>query len=62
MLKSVWNNAFWFVEVYTFWKFNQYTWYKIFRQRNCYKKCSLFFSRAPAHHNFTFDSWFLDEL
>ena len=33
-----------------------------FRQNKRYKKCPLFFSRAPAHHSFTFNLQFLYEL
>ena len=55
--RSVWSNVFWYVNIYLFWKFIQYTthWDKTqmlkktsFRQNKRYKKCTLF-SFASSH-------------
>ena len=55
--KSVWSNVFWYIEIYLFWKFIQYTilWNKI-------KKTP---QESPSHkilHNFAFNLQFLFEL
>ena len=69
--KSVWSNVFWYVKVYIFWKCIQYTinWDKTQMVRefpsdktNGTKNALFFLSRAPTHHSFTFNLWFLYEL
>ena len=68
--KSVWSNVFWYIKVYIFMKFIQYTihwdetWMlkNFFQQNKHYKKCTLFLSRVPTHHSFTINSHLLYEL
>ena len=69
--KRVWSDVFWYLKVCIFSKCIHYTihwkktqiWKKIlFGQNKRYKKFPLFISRAPAHHGFTFNLWFLYEL
>ena len=69
-IRRVWSNAFWYVKVYIFWKFIQYTihWDKtlalknFFGQNNSYKNALSFLSRALSRHSFTFNTQFLYEL
>ena len=69
--KSVWSNVFWYVKVCIFWKCIQYTihWDKTQILKNIpsdkingTKNALFFLSRAPTHHNFSFDLPFLYEL
>ena len=69
--KSGWSNAFWYVKVYIFWKFIQYTihWDKIKMLKkflldkiNVTKNALFFLSRAQTHHSFAYNSRFLCEL
>ena len=69
--KSVWSNVFWYVKVCIFWKCIQYTihWDKTQMLKkfpsdkiNGTKNALFFLSRAPTHHNFTFNLRFLYEL
>ena len=70
--KSVWSNVFWYVEVYIFWKFIQYTMHldktqQILKKNlsgkiNVRKNAHYFFSWAPTHHSSSFDSQFLYKL
>ena len=68
---SVWSNGFWYVKVCIFWKCFQYTiyWDKTHRFKKCpsdkingAKNALFFLSRAPTHHSFIFDLWFLHQL
>ena len=68
---SVWSNGFWYVKVYIFWKFVQYTihWDKTQMSKkfpldkiNVTKNTLFFLSRAPTYHNFTFNPQFLYNL
>ena len=70
-IKSVWSNVFWYVKVYVFWKFIQYTIHGDKREmlkkfpsdkRNVTKNVAFFLSCAPTHHGFTFNLQFLYEL
>ena len=69
--KCVWNNVFWYVKVYIFWTFIQYTihWDKTRKlkkfpsdKENVTKNALFFLSRTPNHHSFTFNSRILYEL
>ena len=69
--KSVWSNVFWYVKICIFWKCIQYTihWDKTQMLKkfpsdkiNGTKNALFFLSRAPTHHSFTFNLWFLYEL
>ena len=69
--KSVWRNAFWYVEVCIFWKCIQYTIHwdktqilkKILSDKINGTKNALFFpSRDPTHHSFALNFRFLYEL
>ena len=69
--KSVWSNAFLYVKMHMFWKFIQYSihWDKVqmtkkfpLNKTNVTKNAPFFLSRAPTHHSFAFNSWFLYEL
>ena len=69
--QKVWSNVFWYLKVYIFWKFIQYTtnWdktqmLKIFPldKISITKNALFFLSRAPIHYSFTFNSRFLYEL
>ena len=69
--KSVWSNTFWYAKACIFWKCIQYTifWDKTQMLKkipsdkiNGTKNTLLFLSRAPPHHSFTCDLWFLHEL
>ena len=71
MQKSVRSNILWYLKVYIFWKFIQYTirWDKtqILKKVpsdkiNVTKNALFFISWAPIHHNFTFNLRFLYEL
>ena len=66
--KSVWSNVFWYVKVYIFWKYIQYTihWDKTQMSKkfpsgkiNGAKNVLFFLLRPPTHHSFTFNFWFL---
>ena len=65
--KSVWRNVFRYVKVCIFWKCTQYTilWDKTHKfplsKINGTKYVLFFLSRAPVHHNFTFNLQFLYE-
>ena len=69
--KSVWSNVFWYVKIYLFSKFIQYT-INLDKTRmlkklssdkiNVTKNALFFLSHAPIHHSFTFNSRFLYEL
>ena len=60
--KNVWNNVFWYVEVYIFWKCIQYTthWDKtqilknFLRAKKQYKNCPLFSFASPNSSQFYF--------
>ena len=68
--KGIWSDVFWYVKVCIFCKCIQYTihWDKIetlkknFGQTNSTKNALFFLLRAPTHHSFTFNLWFLYEL
>ena len=73
--KSIWSNVFWYIKVCIFWysihykievKQNKKKLRRIkiipFGQHKRYKKCPLFFSRAPTYQRFTFNSQFLYDL
>ena len=69
--KIIWSNVFWYVKVCVFWKCIQYTihWNKTQMLKrfpsdkiNGTKNALFFLSRAPTHHSFTFNLWFLYEL
>ena len=69
--KSVWSYVFWYVKVYVFWKFIQYTIHgdktQILKKFpsdkiNSTKNALIFLSRAPTLHSFTFNLRFLNEL
>ena len=68
--KSVWSNVFWYVKVCIFWKCIRYAihWDKtqLLKKFPLGKisgaKIPSFFSRAPSHHCFSFNLWFLHEL
>ena len=66
--KSVWSNVFWYIKVCIFWKCIQYTvhWDRtqmlkkiILEKMNCTEKALFLLLRAPTHHSFTFNLWFL---
>ena len=70
-IKSVWSNVFWYVKVSILWKCIQYSMHwgktqmlqKFHSDKDTVQKNALFFlSRAPTHHSFTFNLWFLHEL
>ena len=60
--KNVWNNVFWYVKVYIFWKCIQYTthWHKtqilknFLRAKKQYKNCPLFSFASPNSSQFYF--------
>ena len=69
--QSVWSNVFWYVKVYIFWKFIQYTthWDKTqmlkkfpLDKTNVTKNTLFLLSLVPTHHSFTFKFQFLHEL
>ena len=68
--KSVWSNVSWYVKVCIFWKCIRYTihWDKtqLLKKFPLGKisgaKIPSFSSRAPSHHCFSFNLWFLHEL
>ena len=68
--KSVWSNVFWYLKVYIFWKYIQYTIHwdkKIFKKIssgkiNGTKTVHFFLSRALTRHSFTFNLRILYEL
>ena len=69
--KSVWSNAFYkrksmhILKVYSIHhilRWNTNVKKKFFWQNKRYKKITLFLSRAPTHHSFTFNLWFIYEL
>ena len=69
--KGLWSNAFWYVKVYLFRKFIQYTihWDKTQMLQIFYsdtisitKNPHVFLLQAPIRHSFIFNSWFLYKL
>ena len=69
--KCVWSNVFWYVKVCILWKCIQYSihWDKAqmlkqlpLEKLNRTKNDFFFLLRAPTHHSFTFNLWFLYEL
>ena len=71
ILSLVWSNVFWYVKVCIFWKCIQYTIHCDTMQMlrkfppdkiNCTKDVLFFILRAPNHHIFTFNLWFLFKL
>ena len=68
---GVWSNAFSYIRLCIFWKCIQHTihWNKTqmltkgsFWQNIRHKNALFFLSRAPTHHKFSFNLWFLYEL
>ena len=67
---KAWSNVFWYIKVYIFWKFVQYTIHwakakmlkKFLQIKSTLQKMYSFFSRTPTHHSFSFNSRFLYEL
>ena len=76
LLRSVWGNFFWYVKVYIFWKFIQYTmhydktqmlktffsFFSFFVTINVTNMHFFFLSPAPTDHGFTFNSQFFYKL
>ena len=69
--KSAWSNVFWYIKVCLFWKCIQCTihWDTMQMSKNFpsdkingTKNATFILSRAPIHHIFTFNLWFLHEL